>query len=333
MKHIRFIKQGQEYILKLIDYDSMFLPSFKGEDSITTGMPGFQHPMRLASDFSETIDRFSFWIFLTALEAFKINPSLWQNAKQNGFNKEEQILFTYGDLALPRQSETFQLLKQNQNNALKFYTEKLIGFCNTSSLESIENLKKDNIDKNVFYSGDLMKDLLYSNLQRVADPKIGDYIFCTIHRNYTKKNPGKLKEFFLVLNSLSKKILFPLHPATHNTLNSQGIDLTSYQNIQILPPLSYVQSISYQKFSSAVITDSGGVQKEAYWLKKPCFTIRKETEWNATLKGNWNQLLYEDLSRLPELIENIPSDKHYDETLYGNGQASTMITNKLSTLI
>jgi hypothetical protein len=138
MKHVRFIKQGQEYILKLIDYDSMFLPSFKGKDSVTTGMPGFQHPMRLASDFSETLDRFSFWIFLTALEAFKINPSLWQNAKQNGFNKEEQILFTYSDLALPRQSETFQLLKQNQSNALKFYTEKLIEFCNASSLESIE---------------------------------------------------------------------------------------------------------------------------------------------------------------------------------------------------
>jgi hypothetical protein len=138
MKHVRFIKQGQEYILKLIDYDAMFLPSFKGEDSITTGMPGFQHPMRLASDFSETIDRFSFWIFLTALEAFKMNPSLWQNAKQNGFNKEEQILFTYSDLALPRQSETFQLLKQTENKALKFYTEKLIEFCNASSLESIE---------------------------------------------------------------------------------------------------------------------------------------------------------------------------------------------------
>lgn len=138
MKHIRFVKRGQDHDLKLIDYDSMYLPVFKEKDSFTTGMPGFQHPMRLSSDFSETIDRFSFWIFITALEAFKANPSLWQNAKQIGFNKEGQILFTYKDLASPKQSEVFRLLKQHPNNALKFYTEKLLEFCSSSSLESIE---------------------------------------------------------------------------------------------------------------------------------------------------------------------------------------------------
>jgi UDP-GlcNAc3NAcA epimerase len=206
-----------------------------------------------------------------------------------------------------------------------------IHFC--SSVESIDNLRKENICENVFYSGDLMKDLLQSKMADLADPTIGDYLFCTIHRNYTKNNPDKLKELFEVLNSLPKKILFAVHPATLNTLNGHSIDLANYQNIQILPPLSYVQSITYQRFSSGVITDSGGVQKEAYWLKKPCFTIRKETEWKATLNGNWNQLLYEDLSRLPELMENIPDDNRYDETLYGNGEASVLIANKLSTLI
>lgn len=138
MKHIRFVKHALDYDLKLIDYDTLFIRPFKDEDSFTTGMPGFQHPMRLASDFSETIDRFSFWIFLTALEAFKTNPSLWQNAKQNGFNKEEQILFTYRDLASPKQSEIFKSLNQYQNNALKFYTEKLLEFCSSPTLENIE---------------------------------------------------------------------------------------------------------------------------------------------------------------------------------------------------
>lgn len=138
MKHIRFVKQAHDYALKLIDYDSLFIPAFKGKDSISPGTAGFQHPMRLASDFSETIDRFSFWIFLTALEAFKTDPSLWKNARQNGFNKEEQVLFTYRDLAFPRQSASFQLLRNYNNKALNFYTEKLVAFCNSTSLNDVE---------------------------------------------------------------------------------------------------------------------------------------------------------------------------------------------------
>lgn len=138
MKHIRFVKQEEDYVIRLIDYDSMFIPSFKDKDSFSSGTAGFQHSMRLASDFSETIDRFSFWVFLTALEAFKLDPSLWQNSRQSGFNKEEQVLFTYRDLAFPGQSNAFQLLKRYHNSALKFYTEKLLRFCEVPSLENIE---------------------------------------------------------------------------------------------------------------------------------------------------------------------------------------------------
>jgi len=116
----------------------MFIPSFNGKDSISAGTAGFQHPMRLASDFSETIDRFSFWVFLTALEAFKKNPGLWKASKQTGFDKEEQILFTYRDLAFPQQSNAFQLLKQQRSEALNFYTNRLIAFCNLTSLVDIE---------------------------------------------------------------------------------------------------------------------------------------------------------------------------------------------------
>lgn len=139
MKHIRLVKQEQDYDVKLIDYDSVFIPSFKGKDSFTSGTPGFQHPTRLASDFSATVDRFSFWVLLTALEAFKTDAFLWQNSKQSGFNKEEQILFTYRDLGFPKQSNAFQLIKRYQSNALKFYAGKLLQFCNSSSLENIES--------------------------------------------------------------------------------------------------------------------------------------------------------------------------------------------------
>lgn len=139
MKHVRFIKQGGSYVLKLIDYDSMFIPDFKDQNSFTVGSAGFKHPMRLDSDFSETIDRFSFWVFITALEAFKIDPSLWLNAKQNGFDKKEQILFTYRNLAFPKQSGIFQIVRGYKNAALNFYLDKLVSFCLASSVDQIES--------------------------------------------------------------------------------------------------------------------------------------------------------------------------------------------------
>jgi len=138
LSHVRFVKQQQEYILKLIDYDSLYIPSFEGKDSLTVGTASFQHPMRLASDFSERIDHFSFWIFLTALEALKADASLWTKATENGYDKSEQLLFNFRDLAFPQQSRIFQILKGYNSDALNFYSEKLIGFCNSRSLDEIE---------------------------------------------------------------------------------------------------------------------------------------------------------------------------------------------------
>ena len=138
MKHVRVIKTGIEPVLKLIDYDSMYIPSFKGKDSLSAGTSSFQHPMRLSSDFSENIDRFSIWVFLTALEAFKVEPSLWTRAAEHGFDKSKQILFNYRDLAIPQQSRAFQIIHSYNNDELNFYADKLTAFCTAKTLDVIE---------------------------------------------------------------------------------------------------------------------------------------------------------------------------------------------------
>lgn len=138
MKHVRVIKTGIEPVLKLIDYDSMYIPSFKEKDSLGAGTSSFQHPMRLSSDFSENIDRFSIWVFLTALEAFKIDPSLWTRAIEHGFDKSKQILFNYRDLAIPQQSRAFQIIRSYNNDVLNFYADKLTAFCTAKTLDIIE---------------------------------------------------------------------------------------------------------------------------------------------------------------------------------------------------
>lgn len=138
LDHIRIANGNLHFVLKLIDYDSMFIPKFKGKDSLRIGTAGFQHPMRLSSDFSERIDRFSIWVFLTALEALKINPALWIDSGRNGYDKNTQLIFQFSDLAFPEQSSIFSELKTYNSDALNFYVDKLIGFCNTRSAEEVE---------------------------------------------------------------------------------------------------------------------------------------------------------------------------------------------------
>jgi UDP-GlcNAc3NAcA epimerase len=203
-------------------------------------------------------------------------------------------------------------------------------FC--ASTIAQENLYKENNHGKIIYSGDLMKDLLLQTAQFFQKPIVDKpYIFCTIHRNYTNQNEAKLRALLAALSTLPYKIIFPVHPATLSSIKKIQQVETRTSNIHFLPPITYTESIRYQKFAESVITDSGGIQKEAYWLKRRCITIRKETEWVSTLKENWNQLLYKDLSKLPALL-NTPLGM-YDTTLYGDGHAATCITEHLIHLI
>lgn len=83
--HVLLVPDSQDVSIRLLDYDALFIPEFSGQTSISAGSPGFQHPGRLSSHYSETVDRFSIWIMIAALEAFKIDPKLWTNAPEYGY--------------------------------------------------------------------------------------------------------------------------------------------------------------------------------------------------------------------------------------------------------
>ncbi len=123
--------------LKLIDYDSMFIPAFQGGKNLETGSPGFQPLKRLSSHFFESIDRFSIWVMLTTLEAVKTDQAIWQNIEQGGFNNEHS-LFTASDFFNPNNSRTIQKLKGYKNADLEFYLDKIIRFSQYSDLRAIE---------------------------------------------------------------------------------------------------------------------------------------------------------------------------------------------------
>lgn len=193
---------------------------------------------------------------------------------------------------------------------------------------AIKNLAQEGIRQHVHLSGDVMGDMVQIARKIIKRPNVDQpYYFVTVHRPYNTDNPERLLSLLNTLNSLEHLVIFAMHPRTRQKLLAHGTDFAAWDNIQIIDPLSYFDSISYQAFSEAIITDSGGVQKEAYLLKKKCVTIRPETEWIETLEHGWNTLVFQDLSVLPRVLALHPGE--YFPDLYGTGSAAKEIAATL----
>jgi len=117
--------------VKLIDYDGMYVPDLAYKKSIEKGRSEFQHPKRTMNNFSPEMDRFSFWVMITALEALKIDKTLWREVMQGGFNTLDNFLFTIQDFLNPNQSNLFNRLYNFNSTSLNFYLDKLKWFCNS----------------------------------------------------------------------------------------------------------------------------------------------------------------------------------------------------------
>lgn len=200
---------------------------------------------------------------------------------------------------------------------------------------AVENLLNEGINpKNIFEVGDVMADMVQISLDNNFVKKTLEFdcfYFATIHRPYNTDNDNRLQAIVDALANLDKKVYFSVHPRTLARLNNLKIDFEAISNIAFLPPVSYFESLEYQFNSSAVITDSGGIQKEAYLLGKKCITIRSETEWIETVNSGWNFLVFEDFNQLPYYlrIEN-PATR---PSFYGDGNSSKKILDIICQII
>lgn len=160
------------------------------------------------------------------------------------------------------------------------------------------DLLKEGIHENIYNVGDVMKDVLdyAQNNQLFTTIDINEpFYYATIHRPYNTDDRGKLIMLLNALNGLDKKVIFAIHPRTTARMEQYQMQMNDYPNILFISPQSYISNLSYVNLASAVLTDSGGIQKEAYWLKTKCITIRSETEWVETLENGWNRLCFENL--------------------------------------
>lgn len=199
-------------------------------------------------------------------------------------------------------------------------------FCPTE--HAVSNLKKEGVSHTkVFVCGDVMCDMIEIIRPKIKRITEGQYYFATLHRPYNTDDLNRLSVILDSFNILDKKVIFSIHPRTMVRMKSFGLLQSDYPNIKFIDPVGYVESISYQMYSDCVITDSGGMQKEAYFLQKKCITLRSETEWLETLENGWNLLLFEDMGQLQSMIDK-PCGP-YIPGIYGNGNASIEIILKI----
>ncbi len=169
-------------------------------------------------------------------------------------------------------------------------------FCPTPA--SVVQLNLEGISDGVHLSGDVMYEATLRYAEDSSDPfeEFSDSGFgiVTVHRADNTDNPGQLSGIIRGLGLLGYPLLFPVHPRTAIRLRG----LTLPENIHTVEPVSYRTMLSLVRRADVVITDSGGLQKEALWLGTRCLTLRNETEWTETLGGGWNQLVGSDADRL-----------------------------------
>lgn len=147
-----------------------------------------------------------------------------------------------------------------------------------------------------------------------------DYCLLTIHRAENADDQERLNEIINFVNDVSSgmRVIFPVHPRTRKAFETMKIRFKD--NVSSIEPLGYFDMVMLLKNSKCVLTDSGGLQKEAYWLKVPCITLREETEWIETVQSGWN-ILYKDYKE--------SHSPKYDDNYYGDGKSAEKIVNVL----
>lgn len=229
-------------------------------------------------------------------------------------------------------------------------------FLFTPTWTGFENLKNEGFSKNdgpytidrpcFFHCGDVMYDnsLFFTDISEqnstiLKDLNLtkGNYILVTIHRNNNTDDVERLSNIFKglldIAQSSNKKMVLPLHPRTKSKLNSLPSELLkSIQNssfFQIIPPVSFLEMIQLEKKSELIITDSGGVQKEAYFFSRPCLVLRKETEWVEIIEAGTAVLVDADPDKISDGYEQLNHKNLQFPPIFGDGKAANFICDKL----
>jgi len=207
-------------------------------------------------------------------------------------------------------------------------------FCPTdTAIQNLNNEGYENIDCKIVKSGDVMQDgaIFYKSLAKKPNIEINqNFILCTIHRAENTDDEIRLKSIFEALDEIAKEkqVVLPLHPRTRKIIENLKINVSK---LKVIDPVGYLEMVWLIDNCKIVLTDSGGLQKEAYFFNKPCITMRDETEWVELVEHGVNFLVGAKKDEILNVYYNL---KDFNRTidrvnLYGAGNASTIITKNL----
>lgn len=233
-------------------------------------------------------------------------------------------------------------MPEEQNRVLTDHISHLL-LCPTDS--AVENLKKEGIEKGVHHIGDVMCDavLYYSELMEQQSKEyylnrikglyrpvehVDEWYLATIHRAENTDEIHKIEEILSAFEQFDANVIFPVHPRTRHFVDALQ-EKHQYQNILFVEPIGYMDMLYFTKYAKKAVTDSGGLQKEAYILDTPCVTVRDQTEWVETLKGNFNILAKPDAADILYKVNHVEPDRKQKQPYYGNGDAAEKLCDLL----
>jgi UDP-GlcNAc3NAcA epimerase len=210
-------------------------------------------------------------------------------------------------------------------------------FC--ASRAAVQRLTTEGITGSVYWVGDVMLDAMLQN-QPIArrksdvlarlDLEPGTYVLVTVHRASNTDAPVRLQQIVTALNSMPEAVVFPAHPRTRKALTQLGAHFAA--QVRLIEPVSYFDMMILEENARLIATDSGGVQREAYFLGIPCLTLREETEWTETVEVGWNKLVGTELERVIDAWFNFapPAER---PPIFGDGMAARRIAQILESSV
>ncbi len=226
-------------------------------------------------------------------------------------------------------------MPEEHNRVLTDHAADLL-FCPTQN--AVDLLAREGITESVHLTGDVMLDAFLHNtalaehrstilVELGLQPRA--YYLATLHRPANTDDPAQLQTLLETLAELAFPVILPLHPRTRQQIERHAlIPKSNIQNLKFIAPVGYLDMLMLERRAACILTDSGGVQKEAYMAGVPCITLREETEWVETVAAGWNVLVGADPKRLRAAIRDFapPTER---PTLYGNGHAAERIVEIL----
>lgn len=215
------------------------------------------------------------------------------------------------------------------NRILTDRISKILFVPTTNAMQNLKNEGFLNFDCKIVQSGDIMQDVALYYTEFAKAPAINlakEFALCTIHRAENTDSILRLKEIFAGLDAVAREIqvILPLHPRTRKILEQNNIEIP--QRVVVTPPLGYLEMVYLLQSCKMVLTDSGGLQKEAYFFKKPCLILRDETEWVELVEKGYNTIVGADREKIIQgFLKTDNNPMEFCSTLYGGGNAAEMI--------